>query len=142
MLTLTRRYTFSSGHRLCRPEWSDARNVEVYGRCANPAGHGHNYRLYVTVTGPLDPATGMLADLPQLDRTVAEEVLSRLDHRFLNHEVAEFRDVVPTSENLCRQIGRWLAPRLSPARLVRITLYETDTNCFELVLLPSATPGP
>lgn len=142
MLSLTRRYTFSSGHRLCRPEWTDARNVEIYGRCANPAGHGHNYVLYVTVAGPLDPETGMLVDLPQLDRTVAREVLSRLDHRFLNREVAEFRDTVPTSENLCRQIGQWLEPNLSPARLVRITLYETDTNCFELILPPSTTPGP
>ena len=141
MLSLTRRYTFSSGHRLCRREWTDARNEEVYGRCANRNGHGHNYVLYVTVTGPLDPETGMMADLPRLDRTVEREVLSRLDHHFLNHEVAEFRDAVPTSENLCRLIGRWLEPKLSPARLVRITLYETDANCFELVLPPSPTPG-
>jgi 6-pyruvoyltetrahydropterin/6-carboxytetrahydropterin synthase len=138
VLSLTRRYRFSAGHRLCRPEWSEARNIAVYGRCANPAGHGHNYVMYVTVSGNPDPLTGMLIELPVLDRLVQEKILDRLDHRFLNREVEEFQHTVPTSENLCREIGQWLQPLLAPVRLARITLYETDSNCFELDLRSAA----
>ncbi len=131
MLSLTRRYQFCSGHRLFRQEWEQEKNQAVYGRCANEMGHGHNYELYVTVTGTLEPSTGMIVDLALMDRQVKELVLDRLDHRFFNHEIAEFADVVPTSENLSRFICRVLEPGLHPARLVGIRLYETPNNCFE-----------
>jgi 6-pyruvoyltetrahydropterin/6-carboxytetrahydropterin synthase len=132
MLRLSRRYTFSAAHRLCRREWDDARNSRIYGRCANSDGHGHNYRLWVTVEGQPDPETGMIIDLKRLDRVVEESFLQRVDHRFLNYEVPEFQTTVPTSENLCRLISRILAPRLQPVRLARVTLHETNHNCFEI----------
>jgi 6-pyruvoyltetrahydropterin/6-carboxytetrahydropterin synthase len=130
MLSLTRRYAFSAGHRLSRACWDPEQNRQIYGRCANPGGHGHNYTLLVTVAGEPDPASGMIVDLAELDRVVRRTVLDRLDHRFVNEEVPEFRDRVPTSENLCRWIWHVLQPE-APAPLARIVLHETGTNCFE-----------
>jgi len=131
MLSLTRRYTFAAAHQLARRDWDAARNSDVYGRCANPHGHGHNYTLYVTVTGALDPRTGMMVDLAIMDQVVGDRILGRLDHRFLNEEISRFRTVVPTSESLCRFVWEELHNALAPARLVRILLYETENNSFE-----------
>lgn len=130
MLRLIRRYTFSAGHRLSRAQWDPERNRRVYGRCANPHGHGHNYTLWVAVSGKADPASGMIANLAELDRVVRRQVVDRLDHRFINDEIPDFRDRVPTSENLCRWIWSALQPAV-PGRLATITLQETDTNGFE-----------
>ncbi|MBN2433429.1 MAG: 6-carboxytetrahydropterin synthase [Acidobacteria bacterium] len=131
MLSITRRYTFAAAHQLAHPDWDPGRNAAVYGRCANPHGHGHNYLLFVTVTGERDARTGMLVDLAAMDRVVGERVLSRLDHRFLNLEIGRFRTTVPTSEALCHFVWDELCVALAPARLVRILLYETENNCFE-----------
>ena len=128
--SLTRRYQFAASHRLHRPIFSEAENARIYGKCSNPYGHGHNYALEVTVTGPVDPATGMIANLGQLDPFVAREVVEAFDHKYLNEEVAEFTESVPTAENICREIYRRLKP-FPTARLERVRLEETNKNSFE-----------
>lgn len=136
MLSLTRRYGFAAGHRLGREEWTEERNRTVYGICANRPGHGHNYFLWVTVEGTPDPGSGMIIGLTDLDRLVHRQVISRLDHRFLNSEVPGFTDTVPTSENLCRFIRTTLSEglrQLNPGvRLHRLRLAETRNNYFEI----------
>ena len=103
-ISLTRRYWFAASHRLHSPKLSEAENQRLYGKCNNPYGHGHNYGLEVTVTGPVDPETGMIANLAELDPFVEREVIEAFDHKYLNEEVAEFRAIVPTTENVCREI--------------------------------------
>ena len=127
---LTRRYSFSASHRLHNPALSEAENNRVYGKCNNPYGHGHNYVVEVTVFGVPDPATGMVANLVNLDGFVQREVLDAFDHRYLNEDVPLFRERVPTTENLCVEIYRRL--RAFPAaRLERIRIEETGLNSFE-----------
>lgn len=129
-LTLSRRYSFAASHRLSRPDWSAERNRQVYGKCANPYGHGHNYVVEVTVAGRVDPSSGMIANLAELDGFVQREVLEPFDHTFLNEQIPELRDPVPTTENLCREIFRRL--RAFPgARLERVRMEETSKNSFE-----------
>ena len=128
--SLTRRYQFAASHRLHRPKFSEAENARIYGKCSNPYGHGHNYVLEVTVTGAVDAATGMIANLGQLDPFVAREVVEAFDHKYLNEEVAEFAENVPTAENICREIYRRLKP-FPAARLERVRLEETNKNSFE-----------
>jgi 6-pyruvoyltetrahydropterin/6-carboxytetrahydropterin synthase len=125
-MNLTRRVRFSAAHRYHRPEWSDARNREVFGPCANPHGHGHDYALEVTVRGEVDPVTGFSADLGVLDRVLREAVVEPLDHQHLNHVVPEFADGgrVPTSENIVLLLWDRLSARLAPGQLVRLRLYE------------------
>jgi 6-pyruvoyltetrahydropterin/6-carboxytetrahydropterin synthase len=104
--SLTRRVTFSAAHRYRRPEWDDARNEAVFGACARPSYHGHGYVCDITVSGPVDPRTGMLIDLALLDRVLAAEVRDRFDHRNINLDVPEFAEgrLIPTGENLARFI--------------------------------------
>ena len=128
MTRLTRSYAFSAAHVLARPDWSDERNREVYGRCANPAGHGHNYVLEVTLRGEVTPSVGRLVPIDQLDRLVREKVLNRVDHRFLNRELAEFEQQVPTAENIARFAWNALKGETSPAVLDRVRLVETSNN--------------
>lgn len=129
-LSLSRRYRFAALHRLHSPQLSAEENQRLYGKCNNPYGHGHNYTLEVTVTGPMDPATGMIANLADLDSFVEEHVLEPFDHRSLNQELPEFRESVPTTENLCREIFRRLAP-FPIARLECVRIEETGNNSFE-----------
>ncbi len=138
MVDLTRRYRFSSAHRLHNDALSRAENARIYGKCNNPHGHGHNYTLEVTVTGPVDEATGMVYDLGALDRLVDCEVLQRFDHAHLNLDVENFRRRVPTTENLCREIYELLRSRIEnggpagQAWLKRVRLEETQSNFIEL----------
>ena len=127
---LTRRYRFCASHRLHSAELSEAENRRVYGKCNNPYGHGHNYAVEVTVSGPVDEATGMVANLADLDGYVGREVVEAFDHKYLNEEVAEFRATVPTTENLCREIYRRLET-FPAARLERVRIEETAANSFE-----------
>ena len=129
-LSLTRRYRFVASHRLHRPEFSEAENARVYGKCSNPYGHGHNYQLEVTVSGPVDPATGMIANLGELDPFVELQVVEPFDHKYLNEEVAEFAENVPTAENICREIYRRLKS-FPAARVERVRVEETSKNSFE-----------
>ena len=130
-LSLTRRYRFSASHRLDTPQFSEAENRRVYGKCNNPYGHGHNYALEVTVSGPVDSATGMIANLGELDPFVEQEVIGPFDHKYLNEEIAEFQSLVPTTENVCREIFRRLE-KFPAARLERVRIEETSKNSFEI----------
>jgi 6-pyruvoyltetrahydropterin/6-carboxytetrahydropterin synthase len=129
VLTITRRATFSAAHRLFRPDWDDQRNVDIFGRCANPGGHGHNYVLEVTVGGELDPETGMIADLKWVKEIVDRYVIDHVDHRSLNSDVEFLHGVIPTAENLARIFWERLAGPISErARLVRVQVQETENN--------------
>lgn len=129
-LSLTRRYKFAASHRLHKANFSEGENQRIYGKCSNPYGHGHNYSLEVTITGPVDAATGMVANLGELDPFVEREVVEAFDHKYLNEEVPEFAKDVPTAENICREIYRRLKA-FPAARLERIRLEETSKNSFE-----------
>ena len=132
MILLTRRYHFPAAHVLRHPSFSDAENERVYGKCANPAGHGHNYGVEVTVAGPVDEESGRVIDPDLLDAIVCQQVLARFSHRLLNEDGA-FAALVPTAENLARVIhGELAAPisRLGAARLARVRVLETRKNSF------------
>src|ERR1700724_3640886 len=129
-IELGRRYRFSASHRLHSPHLSEEENCRVFGKCNNPYGHGHNYVLEVSVSGDVDPATGMIANLADLDSFVEREVLEVFDHRSMNEDVAAFRDVVPTTENLCIEIFKRLE-RFPKAKLERVRVQETSNNSFE-----------
>jgi 6-pyruvoyltetrahydropterin/6-carboxytetrahydropterin synthase len=127
---LTRRYMFSASHRLHSHELSDQANRETYGKCNNPYGHGHNYMLEVTVSGPVDQRTGMVCNLVDLDGFVEREVLSRYDIQNLN-TLKEFAKNVPTTENLCVEIFQILQQGFHLAHLERVRIGETMMNSFE-----------
>jgi 6-pyruvoyltetrahydropterin/6-carboxytetrahydropterin synthase len=127
---LTRRYHFSSSHRLHSAEMSAEENLATYGKCNNPHGHGHNYTLEVTVSGPVDQSTGMVCNLVDLDSVVEREVLSRYHLQNLN-TVQEFDQLVPTTENLSIEIFEILQRGFRLAHLERVRLEETMMNSFE-----------
>lgn len=127
---LTRRYMFSASHRLHSDAMSAEENAATYGKCNNPHGHGHNYALEVTVSGPVDQSTGMVCNLADLDDFVQREILERFDHENLN-TLAEFAKVVPTTENLCMVIYDILQRGFRQAHLERVRFEETLMNSFE-----------
>jgi 6-pyruvoyltetrahydropterin/6-carboxytetrahydropterin synthase len=129
-LSLTRRYRFAASHRLHSPKLSEEENRRIYGKCSNPYGHGHNYVVEVTLTGQVDPATGMVANLGELDPFVESEVIEAFDHKYLNEEIPEFQICVPTTENVCREIYHRLV-KFPAARLERVRVEETSKNSFE-----------
>ena len=126
---LTRRYLFSSSHRLHSDAMPDDWNRETYGKCNNPYGHGHNYQLEVTVSGAVDPATGMVCNLVDLDGFVHAEILERFGHLNLN-TLPEFNDLVPTTENLCIRIYERLQRGFGYAHLEKVRIEETMMNSF------------
>jgi 6-pyruvoyltetrahydropterin/6-carboxytetrahydropterin synthase len=127
---ITRRATFAAGHVLCRPEWSDEKNREVFGACAND--HGHNYVIEVSVAGSVDPETGMVANLKEVDRVLRREFIERVDHKHLNRDVDFLSGVVPTAENLAIAAFERLARYMEPARLVRVRITESENNSAEV----------
>lgn len=129
MIEITRREEFCAAHRLFRPGWSDAQNAAVYGKCANPHYHGHNYVLEVTLRGAVNPETGMAHDLAALKRLVRREVVEPLDHKNLNEDAAGFmKNRIPTAENIAISIWERLAERLEAGLLFRVRLYENERN--------------
>lgn len=135
MVFVTRKAEFSASH-VCRlPSLTDAQNEEIFGEAANPNGHGHNYVLEVTVAGEPDPVTGMVMDLSRLKEVVAREVVEPMDHRFLNYEVSPFDSVVPTAENVAREIWRRLEPALQTPniKLAKVRLFETADHYVDIV---------
>ncbi len=136
MLTVTRAYDFSASHRLHSAHLSDAENADIFGKCNWANGHGHNYEVEVTLAGDADPRTGQLFPIQTLDHIVDEEVLKPYDHKHLNYDTPEFRDLNPTSENLTRVVWEKLAQRLAKcetggARLYKVAVRETARNYFE-----------
>jgi 6-pyruvoyltetrahydropterin/6-carboxytetrahydropterin synthase len=129
-VTITRRATFSAGHILRNEAWDEARNREVFGGCAGD--HGHNYVLEVSVGGDVDPGTGMVVNLKEVDRVLKEAVIADLDHHHLNRDVEWLAGVLPTTENLALAIWRRLEKRVAPARLERVKLSETENNSAEV----------
>ena len=124
---LTRRVTFAAAHRYRRPDWSDERNAQVFGLCARENFHGHSYTCDVTVTGPVDPATGMIVDLARLDRILRREVRDRFDHRNINLDIPEFADGqrIPTGEELARFVFERVQAELGDAaRVTNVTIAE------------------
>jgi 6-pyruvoyltetrahydropterin/6-carboxytetrahydropterin synthase len=127
-----RRYRFAASHRLHSPQLSEEENCRVYGKCNNPYGHGHNYVVEVSVSGTVDPATGMIVNLIDLDNFVQQEVIESFDHKSLNEDVEVFQTVVPTTENLCKEIFQRLK-HFPLAKLERVRVEETSNNAFEYV---------
>ena len=127
----TRRLRFNAAHRIHNPDLSDAENTALFGKCNNPNWHGHNYVLEVSVTGPIDGRTGYVIDLGALKRLVQDEVIDKVDHRNMNLEVDFMRDLIPTTENIVVAFWRVLEPRVRPARLTRLKLWETENNYVE-----------
>ncbi len=125
---VTRRVQFNAAHRLFNPGWSDAENARVFGVCANPNYHGHNYSLEVSVEGEIDPATGYVLDVQRLKEIVTDSVVRHLDHRNLNLDVPWFRTRIPSAENIAVTCWEVLAPAVRPATLTRVRLWETDRN--------------
>jgi 6-pyruvoyltetrahydropterin/6-carboxytetrahydropterin synthase len=133
-ISLERRYRFSASHLYRRPDWSEDENRARFGKCANLPGHGHNYRLFVTVRGEVDPVTGFIVDLGRLDVLVAERVVERLDHQHLNAALPEFAEggAIPSSENLVRWIHGQLAGVLPQAvELAGLRLEEDEDLAAE-----------
>ena len=137
-MRVTRRYRFAASHRLHSSAFTELQNRELYGKCNNPYGHDHDYVLDVTATGPVDPSSGLVVHVPTLDRLVSERVLRDFDHRYINADLAEFKALVPTSENIMRVIEDRLMTHWSEVfpgqwpRLEGIRLRETKRNFFEL----------
>jgi 6-pyruvoyltetrahydropterin/6-carboxytetrahydropterin synthase len=126
-MLLTRKAEFSASHVCLNPSLSEAQNRALYGANANPNGHGHNYIVEVSIEGQPDPVTGMVFDLRTLKEIIHAEVVDPMDHRFLNHEVPPFDRVIPTTENIAKEIWRRLAPRVTApnAKLKNVRLFET-----------------
>ena len=127
---LTRRYWFSASHRLHSGDMSAEENQSVYGKCNNPHGHGHNYSLEVTVSGPVNPRTGMVCNLVDLDSFVHEKILERFGHQNLNM-LEEFQETVPTTENLCVEVFDVLERDFHHAKVDKVRVEETMLNSFE-----------
>ncbi|HET8886281.1 MAG TPA: 6-carboxytetrahydropterin synthase [Salinimicrobium sp.] len=127
-LTVHRKAHFNAAHRLFRKEWSDSKNEIVFGKCSNPNFHGHNYELIVSVTGEIDLETGFVVDLKILKDLIREEIEVPFDHKNLNLEVAEFKELNPTSENIAVVIYNKLKKELPEELSLKITLYETPRN--------------
>jgi 6-pyruvoyltetrahydropterin/6-carboxytetrahydropterin synthase len=133
MVYLTRKLDFSASHVYHNPALSAEENKRIFGKCNNAHGHGHNYTLEVTVAGEPDPVTGMVLDLKGLKSILEQEITQRMDHRFLNYEVAELRDQIPTCENIVRVIWNLLEPKIKQGRLHKVRLYETPdlfADCY------------
>ena len=129
MIEITRREEFSAAHRLYNPAFSDEKNEALYGKCANPHYHGHNYVFEVTLRGPVDPETGMVYDLAALKGVMRREVVEALDHKNLNEDAAGFMDGrIPTAENIAVAIWERLSAHIDPNLLHRVRLFENERN--------------
>lgn len=127
-LTVYRKAHFNAAHRLFRKEWDDAKNFEIFGKCSNPNYHGHNYELEVGITGEIDPQTGFLMNLKSVSQIIKEEVEDPFDHKNLNVEVPEFKNLNPTVENIAVVIWNKLRNRIDEKFDITIKLYETPRN--------------
>ena len=131
VITVNRKAHFNAAHRLHNPSWSEEKNREIFGLCNNPNYHGHNYDLIVAITGEIDSESGYVVDMKWLKDLIKQEVENRLDHKNLNLDVAEFKDLNPTAENIAVVIYNWLIAHLPEGLSLKVTLYETPRNFVE-----------
>jgi len=129
--TICRKFHFNAAHRLHNAHWSDAKNQEIFGKCNNPNFHGHNYELVVKITGEVDAGTGYVMDTKLLKELVDELVIDRFDHKNLNLDTTEFRQLNPTTEHIAYVIYNLLRPEIDTNKKLAITLYETERNYVE-----------
>lgn len=133
MVYVTRRERFSAAHRLFRQDWSDEKNLEVFGQCSNKLWHGHNYEMFVTVKGDVDPETGFVINLKELSKILKERVISKLDHRNINEEVDFMKGIISSTENLAIAIWNEITGDIEAlnATLESVKIYETENNFVE-----------
>lgn len=131
IVSVSRKSGFNAAHRLHVPAWSDEQNRAFFGLCNNPHYHGHNYSLIVTLTGKVDPVSGYLMDMKDLAKVIEEEVEERFDHRNLNLDTEEFRNLNPTTEHIALVIWQLLRKRIKQDIHLKVTLYETERNFVE-----------
>ena len=127
-VTVSRKAHFNAAHRLYRKDWTDEKNTEVFGKCSNPNFHGHNYELIVSVTGDIDKETGYVIDIKILKDIIKSEIEDAFDHKNLNIEVTEFKELNPTAENIAVVIYNKIKPKIEPKLNLEITLFETPRN--------------
>ena len=133
MVYITRKETFTAAHKLFRTEWSNEKNLEVFGKCANPNWHGHNYNLFVTVKGEINPDTSFVANLSEVSKIINEKVITKTDHKNLNLDVDFMKDILPSTENLAVEIWKQLEEGISSlgCTLHCIKIQETEKNYVE-----------
>jgi 6-pyruvoyltetrahydropterin/6-carboxytetrahydropterin synthase len=131
MVYLTRKEQFAASHRLFNPKFSEEKNFDVFGKCANPNGHGHNYDIEVTIAGVPDGETGMIMDLKKLSDIIKKELLEKVDHKHLNLDVDFLQGIIPTAENLAREFWNILEPKILSGKLYSIILAESGRNIVE-----------
>ena len=127
-VTVSRKAHFNAAHRLYVKNWSDKKNEDIFGKCNNPNYHGHNYELIISLTGDIDPVSGMVIDLKDLKDIIKSEVEEVLDHKNLNLDVEYFKNVIPSVENICVFIWNVLRKKIDHDKLIEVTLYETPRN--------------
>lgn len=130
-VTVSRKSHFNAAHRLHNKDWNSEQNESVFGKCANPHYHGHNYEVIAAVTGPIDPVTGYVIDMKVLKDIIKQEVELPFDHKNLNEQVEDFKNLNPTAENICVVIYNKIKKRLDSSLKLKITLYETPRNFVE-----------
>lgn len=127
-ITVCRKEHFNAAHRLYNPAWTDEQNDQVFGLCNNPNYHGHNYELIVKLTGEINPETGYVYDLKKLSNLISSEIIERFDHKNLNLDTEEFKNLNPTAENIAIVTWNLLRAKLEPQFALSVTLYETERN--------------
>ena len=131
MVYLTRREHFNGAHRLVNPSWPEEQNDNVFGKCANKNWHGHNFDVFVTVKGEPNPDTGFIMNAHELSKIMKREIVDRLDHKNFNMDVPELKGVLPSTENVVKQIWKWLNPHITGCKLHCIKLVETENIYVE-----------
>ena len=133
MVYITRKETFTAAHKLFKPEWSNEKNLEVFGKCANPNWHGHNYNLYVTVKGEINPDTSFVANLSDISRIINDKIISKVDHKNLNLDVDFMQNILPSTENLAVAIWKQIQQEVNSlgCKLHCIKIQETEKNNVE-----------
>lgn len=131
MIYITRKESFNAAHKLARPDWSEEKNLAVFGKCSNPNWHGHNYELFVTVKGEPDPETGFLVDLKVLKQIIQTQIIEKIDHRNINLDVDFMQNKMASTEILAIEIWNQLFPHIKGAELHSVKLYETQNNFVE-----------
>lgn len=126
--SVVKKINFCAAHRLHNPDWSEEKNQIIFGKCNNPYYHGHNYELHVKVTGEIDPETGFVMDLNVLSEIIKTEIHKKFDHKNLNLDLEEFKNLNPTAENIAMVIYNILRPKIKDTLDLQITLYETPRN--------------